>query len=53
MKNYLKYCTIGVGILFASCMDTLDTQPAANFGSDEIFNNKTNAEAFMNGCMLL
>ncbi len=49
MKNYLKYCTIGVGILFASCMDTLDTQPAANFGSDEIFNNKTNAEAFMNG----
>ena len=30
-------------------MDTLDTQPAANFDSDEIFNNKTNAEAFMNG----
>ena len=49
MKNYLKYCTLGVGILFASCMDTLDTHPAANFGSDEIFNNKTNAEAFMNG----
>ncbi len=49
MKKYLKYCALGVGTLLASCMDTLDTQPAVNFGSDKIFSNKTNAEAFMNG----